>query len=206
VNIFVSKYGQQYGPYTIEQLREYVQQGYFTTSDLALYEGGIVNRFVRIPIRIWIRLWIWMSHNIFGHSERDIHIVYKLKYYWEPKWVSIENIPKFDNASLSVKFARGYNFFKLAIQSLPAEMKEMKDEFRNIVKFLILFVAGISVVVTLVFGLLTWDVGSGEDIKIPDLVMCGVCSTPVSSAGDACPRCDHPVDKSIDAYVAGEKS
>jgi len=36
---YVSKDGQQYGPYTVEQLREYVQQGNFTTGDHACHDG-----------------------------------------------------------------------------------------------------------------------------------------------------------------------
>ena len=36
---YVGKDGQQYGPYTVEQLREYVQQGNFTSADHACYDG-----------------------------------------------------------------------------------------------------------------------------------------------------------------------
>ena len=39
MQIYVSKDGQQYGPYTVEQLRQYVQQGNFTTADHACYDG-----------------------------------------------------------------------------------------------------------------------------------------------------------------------
>ena len=39
MQIHVHKDGQQYGPYTIEQLREYVQQGYFTAADHACHDG-----------------------------------------------------------------------------------------------------------------------------------------------------------------------
>jgi hypothetical protein len=39
MKVYVSKDGQQYGPYTIEQLREYVQQGNFTTGDHACFDG-----------------------------------------------------------------------------------------------------------------------------------------------------------------------
>ena len=39
MQIYVSKDGQQYGPYTSDQLREYVQQGNFTINDLACHDG-----------------------------------------------------------------------------------------------------------------------------------------------------------------------
>lgn len=39
MQIHVHKDGQQFGPYTIEQLREYVQQGYFTAADHACHDG-----------------------------------------------------------------------------------------------------------------------------------------------------------------------
>jgi hypothetical protein len=39
MKVFVSKDGQQYGPYTSDQLREYVQQGNFTINDLACHDG-----------------------------------------------------------------------------------------------------------------------------------------------------------------------
>lgn len=39
MEIIVIKNGQQYGPYTIEQLRGYVQQGNFTTADQACCDG-----------------------------------------------------------------------------------------------------------------------------------------------------------------------
>jgi membrane protein YdbS with pleckstrin-like domain len=39
MQIYISKAGQQYGPYTVEQLRVYVQQGNFTTADLACCDG-----------------------------------------------------------------------------------------------------------------------------------------------------------------------
>ena len=39
MDVYVSKDGQQYGPYTVEQLREYVQEGNFTTADLACCDG-----------------------------------------------------------------------------------------------------------------------------------------------------------------------
>jgi hypothetical protein len=37
--IYVSRGGQQYGPYTTEQLRDYIAQGSITTSDLACIDG-----------------------------------------------------------------------------------------------------------------------------------------------------------------------
>jgi hypothetical protein len=37
--IYVSRGGQQYGPYTTEQLRDYIAQGSITTSDLACTDG-----------------------------------------------------------------------------------------------------------------------------------------------------------------------
>jgi len=39
MKVFVSKDGQQYGPYTSDQLRKYVQQGNFATNDLACHDG-----------------------------------------------------------------------------------------------------------------------------------------------------------------------
>ena len=39
MKVFVSKDGLQYGPYTSDQLREYVQQGNFTINDLACHDG-----------------------------------------------------------------------------------------------------------------------------------------------------------------------
>ena len=36
---YVSKDGQQYGPYSVEQLQEYLRQGNFTAEDLACYDG-----------------------------------------------------------------------------------------------------------------------------------------------------------------------
>ena len=39
MQIHVSKDGEQFGPYTVEQLREYVQQGDFLTGDHACFDG-----------------------------------------------------------------------------------------------------------------------------------------------------------------------
>ena len=39
MSVYVNKDGQQYGPFTVEQLRMYVQQGNFTTADLACCDG-----------------------------------------------------------------------------------------------------------------------------------------------------------------------
>jgi hypothetical protein len=39
MQIYVSKDDQQYGPYAVEQLLEYVQQGNFTAEDLACHDG-----------------------------------------------------------------------------------------------------------------------------------------------------------------------
>ena len=39
MQIYVSKDGQQYGPYNLVQLKSYVKQGNFTTADLACYDG-----------------------------------------------------------------------------------------------------------------------------------------------------------------------
>ena len=39
MNIYIFKNEQQYGPYTVEQLREYVQQGHFTLEDYACGDG-----------------------------------------------------------------------------------------------------------------------------------------------------------------------
>ena len=39
MNIFIHRDGTQYGPYTLEQLKQYVQQGSFSLQDLACYDG-----------------------------------------------------------------------------------------------------------------------------------------------------------------------
>ena len=39
MRVYVSKDGQQFGPYAVEQLLEYVQQGNFTAEDLACHDG-----------------------------------------------------------------------------------------------------------------------------------------------------------------------
>tara|TARA_B100000035_G_scaffold131448_1_gene111719 strand:- start:2853 stop:5012 length:2160 start_codon:yes stop_codon:yes gene_type:complete len=39
MNIYIHKDGTQYGPYTLEQLQEYIQQGSFTLQDLACHDG-----------------------------------------------------------------------------------------------------------------------------------------------------------------------
>ena len=39
MNIYIHKDGTQYGPYTLDQLQEYVQQGSFTMEDLACHDG-----------------------------------------------------------------------------------------------------------------------------------------------------------------------
>jgi hypothetical protein len=39
MHVYVNKGGQQFGPYTVEQLRMYVQQGNFTTADHACFDG-----------------------------------------------------------------------------------------------------------------------------------------------------------------------
>ena len=39
MNIYVHKDGTQYGPYTLEQLQQYIQQGSFTLQDQACYDG-----------------------------------------------------------------------------------------------------------------------------------------------------------------------
>lgn len=39
MQVYVSKDGQQFGPFTVEQLRQYVRQGHFTTADYACCDG-----------------------------------------------------------------------------------------------------------------------------------------------------------------------
>ena len=39
MNIYVHKDGTQYGPYTIEQVQQYIQQGAFTFQDQACHDG-----------------------------------------------------------------------------------------------------------------------------------------------------------------------
>ena len=43
--------------------------------------------------------------------------------------------------------------------------------------------------------------GCGEDIEIPEVVSCKICKKEVSSAGEACANCSHPIADSVDAYV-----
>ena len=44
-------------------------------------------------------------------------------------------------------------------------------------------------------------VGCGEDIEVPKLIKCDGCGKEVSSAGEACANCSHPIADSVDAYV-----
>ncbi|MBT3541413.1 MAG: DUF4339 domain-containing protein, partial [Opitutae bacterium] len=39
MNIYIHKDGQQYGPYTTVQLREYITQGSFSLEDQACHDG-----------------------------------------------------------------------------------------------------------------------------------------------------------------------
>ena len=39
MNIYIHKEGTNYGPYSIEQVKEYVQQGSFTLQDNACHDG-----------------------------------------------------------------------------------------------------------------------------------------------------------------------
>ena len=39
MQIYINKDGQQYGPYTLEQLQQYVQEGHFTAQDYACHDG-----------------------------------------------------------------------------------------------------------------------------------------------------------------------
>ena len=39
MQIYINKDGQQHGPYTVEQLQEYLQQSHFTPQDQACYDG-----------------------------------------------------------------------------------------------------------------------------------------------------------------------
>ncbi|MDA0725411.1 MAG: DUF4339 domain-containing protein, partial [Verrucomicrobia bacterium] len=49
MQIHINKDGQPYGPYTIDQLREYVQQGHFTEQDYACYDGQNWVTVVQVP-------------------------------------------------------------------------------------------------------------------------------------------------------------
>ncbi|SVC34779.1 uncharacterized protein METZ01_LOCUS287633, partial [marine metagenome] len=40
VGIHVSKDGQQYGPYSLEELKSYLESGQFAENDFGLSEGG----------------------------------------------------------------------------------------------------------------------------------------------------------------------
>jgi len=46
---YVSKDGKQYGPYAVEQLLEYVQQGNFTAEDLACHDGQNWVKIAQVP-------------------------------------------------------------------------------------------------------------------------------------------------------------
>ena len=39
MQIYVNKAGQQFGPYTMEELQQYLQQGHFTAQDFVFYDG-----------------------------------------------------------------------------------------------------------------------------------------------------------------------
>ena len=49
MHVYVNKDGQQFGPYTVEQLRMYVQQGNFTTADLACCDGQNWVKVAEVP-------------------------------------------------------------------------------------------------------------------------------------------------------------
>lgn len=49
MNIYIHKDGQQYGPFTLDQLREYVSQGSFSQEDLACYDGQNWVAIAQIP-------------------------------------------------------------------------------------------------------------------------------------------------------------
>ena len=43
-------------------------------------------------------------------------------------------------------------------------------------------------------------IGCGEEIAVPQVIECKVCEKEVSSDGENCPNCAHPIAKSVDAY------
>jgi hypothetical protein len=49
MHVYVNKDDQQFGPYTVEQLRMYVQQGNFTTADLACCDGQNWVKVAEVP-------------------------------------------------------------------------------------------------------------------------------------------------------------
>lgn len=49
MKVFVFKEGKQYGPYSVEQLRTYVQQGNFTTTDPACFDGQNWATVAKVP-------------------------------------------------------------------------------------------------------------------------------------------------------------
>jgi hypothetical protein len=49
MRVYVSKDGQQYGPYTVEQLTEYVRQGHFTPNDYACFDGQNWRSVAEVP-------------------------------------------------------------------------------------------------------------------------------------------------------------
>ena len=54
------------------------------------------------------------------------------------------------------------------------------------------------VIATLLFG-------CGEDIEVPKMINCDGCGKKVSSSGDFCTFCSHPVSVSIDQYLERRK-
>ncbi|SVD78728.1 uncharacterized protein METZ01_LOCUS431582, partial [marine metagenome] len=48
-------------------------------------------------------------------------------------------------------------------------------------------------------------VGCGEDIEVPKLIKCNGCGNEVSSAGEACANCSHPIADSVEAYVEAQE-
>jgi len=43
-------------------------------------------------------------------------------------------------------------------------------------------------------------VGCGGDIEVPKLIKCDGCGNEVSSAGEACAKCSHPIADSVSSY------
>jgi Leucine-rich repeat (LRR) protein len=43
-------------------------------------------------------------------------------------------------------------------------------------------------------------VGCGEDVEVPKLIKCDGCSNEVSSTGEVCSKCSHPIADSVSSY------
>jgi len=47
--------------------------------------------------------------------------------------------------------------------------------------------------------------GCGENIEVPKMIDCDGCGKEISSTGEACANCSHPIADSVDAYVKAQE-